>query len=95
MNIEELIESLKAIPALVAEVEKLRNEVRLLCLESDVFTRPANRKFLTLKDAAEQLNICTKSTRRLVDRGLLKSSKGMRCVRIPVEEIENYKRRTV
>ncbi|MGA3172195.1 MAG: helix-turn-helix domain-containing protein [Chthoniobacteraceae bacterium] len=90
MTIEELVESLKAVPSLVAEVEKLRNEVYALRRES----KPA-RKFLSLQQAAEELNLCVKSVRRLMDRGLLKSSKGLRCVRIPIEEIENYKRRTV
>ena len=90
MTIEELIESLKAVPSLVAEVEKLRNEVHALRRES----KPA-QKFLSLQQAAEELNVCVKSVRRLLDRGLLKSSKGLRCVRIPTEEIENYKRRTV
>ena len=90
MTIEELVESLKAVPSLVAEVEKLKNEVHALRRES----KPA-RKFLSLQQAAEELNLCVKSVRRLMDRGLLKSSKGLRCVRIPIEEIENYKRRTV
>lgn len=90
MTIEELVESLKAVPSLVAKVENLRNEVHALRRES----KPA-QKFLSLQQAAEELNLCVKSVRRLLDRGLLKSSKGLRCVRIPTEEIENYKRRTV
>jgi len=90
MTIEELVESLKAVPSLVAKVENLRNEVHALRRES----KPV-QKFLSLQQAAEELNVCVKSVRRLLDRGLLKSSKGLRCVRIPTEEIENYKRRTV
>ena len=68
-----------------------RVEKLLVSLEKP---RPAS-KFLTLKQTAEELNLCVKSVRRLIDRGLLKTSKGTRAVRIPVEEIEAYKRRTV
>jgi hypothetical protein len=95
MTIEELVESLKAIPALVAEVEELRNEIHSFRQESKPFKVPSARKFLSLQQAAEELNVCTKSVRRILDRGLLKYSKGLRVIRIPIEEIENYKRRTV
>jgi orotate phosphoribosyltransferase-like protein len=95
MTIEELVESLKAIPALAVEVERLRNEIHSLRQESKPSKDTSRRKFLSIKEVAEELNISTTSVRRLVERDLLKRSHGMRMIRIPVEEIENYKLRTV
>jgi hypothetical protein len=77
------------VPQLLAKMDRIEK-----LLESFEKPRPA-RKFLTLKQTAEELNLCVKSIRRLIDRGLLKTSKGTRAVRIPIEEIEAYKRRTV
>jgi hypothetical protein len=76
-------------PQLYTKLERIEKFVETL-----EKPRP-NHKFLTLKQTAEELNLCVKSVRRLIDRGLLKTSKGTRAVRIPVEEIEAYKRRTV
>jgi hypothetical protein len=95
MTVEELVESLKAIPALVVEVERLRNEMHTLRQELKSSKDTSRRKFLSVKEVAEELNVSITSVRRLVDRNLLKRSYGLWKIRIPVEEIENYKLRTV
>jgi excisionase family DNA binding protein len=77
------------VPQLLAKMERIEK-----LLEGFEKPRPV-RKFLTLKQTAEELNYCVKTVRRLIDRGLIKTSKGTRAVRIPLEEIEAYKRRTV
>jgi len=85
----ELGKCIALVPQLLARMERVEK-----LLES--FEKPQHaRKFLTLTQAAEELNLCVKSVRRLIARGLLKTSKGTRAVRVPVEEIEAYKRRTV
>lgn len=95
MTLEEVSEAHQAIPALVDAVERLRSEMHLFRQELGKQKAPPTRKFLSLKQAAEELNVSQKSARNLLDRGLLKSSKGLRVIRIPTEEIENYKRRTI
>ena len=85
----DLGKCIELVPRLLAKMERIEK-----LLETFEKPRPAH-KFLTLKQAAEELNLCVKSVRRLVDRDLLKTSKGTRAVRIPIEEIEAYKRRTV
>ena len=77
------------VPRVLAQMERIENLLKTL-------DKPQrSSKFLTLKQTAEELNLCTKSVSRLIDRGLLKTSKGTRAIRVPVEEIEAYKRRTV
>jgi hypothetical protein len=95
MTLEEVSEALRAIPALVDAVEKLRSEMHSFRQEFGKQKPQPVRKFLSLKQAAEELNVSEKSTRSLLHRGLLKSSKGLRVIRIPTDEIENYKRRTI
>jgi Helix-turn-helix domain len=85
----DLGKCIELVPQLLAKMDRIEK-----LLESFEKPRP-DRKFLTLKQTAEELNLCVKSVRRLIDRGLLKTSKGTRAVRVPVEEIEAYKRRTV
>jgi orotate phosphoribosyltransferase-like protein len=85
----DLGKCIELVPQLLAKMDRIEK-----LLESFEKPRPI-RKFLTLKQTAEELNLCVKSVRRLIDRGLLKTSKGTRAVRIPIEEIEAYKRRTV
>ena len=87
-TLSSLLECVALLPELIQRLDRIEKR-----FESEK-TRPA-RKFLTLKQAAEELNLCVKSVRRLIERGLLQASKGTRAVRIPFEEIENYKRRTV
>jgi excisionase family DNA binding protein len=55
----------------------------------------ASKKLLTLKEAAFVLSMSVKSVRRQIKRGLLKACKGLRTIRIPVEEINRYLDRTV
>ena len=88
-SLGELGKCIALVPQLLSQMERVEK-----LLES--FEKPRHSsKFLTLKQTAAELNLCVKSVRRLIDRGLLKTSKGTRAVRVPVEEIEAYKRRTV
>jgi Helix-turn-helix domain len=50
----------------------------------------AAMKYLTVKQAAFLLNMSVKSVRRLIERGLLKPSKGLRVKLIPVGDIHAY-----
>ena len=112
MTLEEAIEALRAIPALVEAVEKLTVEVRSLKEQNKplpeahddlpqlppgcISLRDAQRRrFITVRQAAYLLQMSEKSVRRAIDRGLLRTSKGLRVIRIPSEEIENYTRYTV
>ena len=57
-------------PRLVAQMERIESLLK-------AFEKPRHSsKFLTLKQTAEELNLCVKSVRRLIDRGLLKTQQG-------------------
>jgi excisionase family DNA binding protein len=51
-------------------------------------------RFLTVKEAAIYLNVSTKTIRRLLERGLLKSSKALRKKLIPCTDLESFFQRT-
>ncbi len=55
----------------------------------------AAMKYVTVKQAAFLLNMSAKSVRRLIERGLLKPSLGLRRKLIPVEDIDAYKKLTL
>jgi excisionase family DNA binding protein len=46
--------------------------------------------FYTIREAAVYLSISEKTVRRLVDRGLLKPSRALRKLLIPVSELEAF-----
>jgi excisionase family DNA binding protein len=46
--------------------------------------------FYTVREAAARLHVCHKSIYRLLDRGLLHSSKAFRKKLIPREEVEAF-----
>lgn len=48
------------------------------------------RLALSLKETAEAINISPISVRRLVRRGLLKPSRGLRSMRFSLDEIKRY-----
>ncbi len=52
------------------------------------------RRLLSLKETAHTLNVSEKSVRRLIDRGLLKASKALRHIRVPVEAIDQFVKQT-
>lgn len=54
-----------------------------------------NKRLCSLKETAVELNLSEATVRRLIDRGLLRSSKATRHIRIPREQIDNFVRTTV
>lgn len=48
----------------------------------------------TKKEAADFLRVSTKQIERFIKRGLLRSSKAVRTVMIPAEDVENFARNT-
>jgi hypothetical protein len=93
INLADLGRLAALTPTLLDAVRRLEGEIS--ALRGEIRPRPSTRKFLTLAQTAEELNLCTKTVSRLIQRGLLKASKGTRVIRVPLEEIETYKRRTV
>jgi hypothetical protein len=93
INLADLRKLAALTPTLLDAVRRLEGEIS--ALRGEIRPKPSNRKFLTLVQTAEELNLCTKTISRLIQRGLLKTSKGTRVIRVPLEEIEAYKKRTV
>jgi excisionase family DNA binding protein len=58
-------------------------------------TAPERKRFYTMKEAAVELSLSTKTVRRLIDRGLLRPSKATRLIRISNDELENFARSTM
>jgi excisionase family DNA binding protein len=56
---------------------------------------PKNKRLYSLKETAVELNLSEATVRRLIDRGLLRTSKATRHIRIPKEQIDNFVRTTV
>ena len=52
------------------------------------------KKYYTVKEAAIYLAVCEKSVRRLIGRGLLKPSRALRKLLIPLSELEDFFDRT-
>ena len=53
-------------------------------------TKPARQRLHTLQDAAAILQLCTRTVRRMIDRGELKSLQVGRCIRIENDDLELY-----
>jgi excisionase family DNA binding protein len=52
------------------------------------------KQWYSLKESAVYLGISSKSVRRLLKRGLLRKSLGLRHIKISREALEEYRRRT-
>jgi excisionase family DNA binding protein len=52
------------------------------------------KQYYTIKEAADYLSISDKSVRRLVKRGLLRPSRALRKLLIPIAELEGFFART-
>jgi DNA-directed RNA polymerase specialized sigma24 family protein len=52
------------------------------------------QRFFSVKQTADILNVSEKSVRRLLERGLLKSSNALRVKRIPRASIEAFEKAT-
>ena len=65
---------------------------RLARLETQLLsiTSKFQKKWYSIQEAAEYLGVSEITVRRLLKRGLLKSSGAIRHIRIPVESLENY-----
>ncbi|HEX4083977.1 MAG TPA: helix-turn-helix domain-containing protein, partial [Chthoniobacteraceae bacterium] len=71
-------------------------ENSLTKIEERISNKPKPQKrYFNIKEAAHELNMSVTSVRRLIKRKLLNKSAGTRKIQIPVEEIENYRSRTV
>ena len=82
------------VPQLLARMETLENIIARI--ENRLTIKPERAKrYFNVKEAAGELNMSVTSVRRLIDRGLLNKSAGTRKIQIPLEEIENYRSRTV
>lgn len=55
---------------------------------------PPVRLAYTVEEAAVALNVCTKTIRRLLDRGILTASKALRKKLIPRSQIEGFLKAT-
>ena len=52
-------------------------------------SRPRGQTNYTIKEAAAYLRVCQKTVRNLISRKLLRTSKVLRHIRIPGEDVEN------
>jgi len=57
-------------------------------------TSPIRTQFYSVKQTSVLLNISEKTVRRLLSRGILRSSKATRKKQIPRSDIETYMERT-
>jgi hypothetical protein len=81
------------ISAITEELTALRNNQNPPSDQPEGYIDPktfAAIKYVTVKQAAFLLNVSVKSVRRLIERGLLKPSKGLRVKLIPVGDIHAY-----
>ena len=86
MRAEIQIEGLEEV---IQRLEHL--EIALARLQKE---REPEKEWYTVAEAAEYLGMSTKSIYRLLQRGLLKGSAGIRHIRIYRNELESYKART-
>ena len=93
-----LQEQMEQISAIRAELRTFQNNQSPASDPPEGYIDPkilAAIKYVSIKQAAFLLNMSDKSVRRLIQRGQLTTSKGMRVKRIPVEAIEAYKAKTL
>src|SRR4051812_49418551 len=109
VNLIQLLSGFSAIPQLVDRIGELEGKIAELGNKVDGINQPqetkllegyvsageyAARKFFSVKETAFLLKMSEKTVRRLIDRNVLKSSKGIRLKRIPKESIEAYEKAT-
>ena len=54
-----------------------------------------SRLAFSIRETAQMLGVCEKSVRRLIDRGLLKTSRALRHHRVTKQEIERFLKDTM
>jgi len=83
---EQFTEVRQKLADALARIEQLEN------------AKPAplkQKRFYTIKETALELNLSEKTVRRAIDRHFLKVSRGFRHIRVPAEELDAYRTRTV
>jgi excisionase family DNA binding protein len=81
-------------PVLLDALEAIRKEIAALRGLLEV-RQPKAKKWLTLKEAAEVLNVSEKTARRYITRGLLRRNAATRNIRIPAEDVEKIEGKVV
>ncbi len=76
-----------------SEIATLHEDVSRLARHKEIL--PKATRFYCLKETAVELNLSQATVRRLINRGLLHSSKATRHIRIPREHIEEFVRTTI
>jgi excisionase family DNA binding protein len=76
-----------------SEIAILRDEIKRVGQSGKIV--PNTKRFYSLKEAAQELNLSQATVRRLIDRGLLRSSKATCLIRIPGEQIAEFARTTI
>ena len=76
-----------------SEIVALREDGSRLAQRKEIL--PKANRFYSLKEAAVELNLSQATVRRLICRGLLRSSKATRRIRIPKEQIDEFARTTM
>jgi excisionase family DNA binding protein len=81
--------------AVRSEVSILREDIRRIAQGKEGALLSKAKRFYTLKETAAELNVSAATVRRLIQRGLLQSSKATRHIRIPREELDQFARSTL
>lgn len=76
-----------------SEIAIVRQEIKRVLQTQQIL--PKARRFYSLKEAAVELNLSEATVRRLIDRGLLSSSKATCLIRIPRDQIDEFARSTM
>ena len=82
---------LPELDGLIARIETLEDIINGLQAAGK---GPLKKQWYSVKDAAVYLECSVKTVRRLIQRGLLRKSLGLRHIRIPAEELQQYKQKT-
>lgn len=84
-----LEESIAAIPIILETVRALDRKVDALMKLVEA-RKPKPQKWLSLKEAADILNVSPRTARRYIERGFLRRSAGSRHIRVPAVDVENF-----
>jgi excisionase family DNA binding protein len=76
-----------------SEIAIVREEMKRVVRSREIL--PKAKRFYSVKEAALELNLSQATVRRLIDRGLLRSSKATRLVRIPSTQIDEFAENTM
>jgi len=95
-TLAESLAILGKFPLLLRRIEQLEGEITLLKKQmGNSIGIPKGRKWVSLKEAAQILNLSEKSVRRYIERGFLRKSGASRHIKIPLEDIEKLEGKIV